>query len=333
MQAARNFLLLILTITLSALAVAQDSATYKPPRTEHDHPDLQGVWTIATLTNLERGQQFGGLIVPPEQTALFEQTVAAANAEADQAIDPDRPAPEAGAGVGGYNRFWMDPGSQLARIDGQARSSIIVMPENGRLPWSEDGLQALRWWGERPALDGPEMRTLGERCMVGFGSSGGPPMLPVLYNNHSQIVQTADYVMILAEMNHDARIIRLRDTHLPDTFQPWMGDSIGWYEGDTLVVETTNFHPQQSYRFSLRHRLYLSPDTTVTERFTRVAEDQILYSFAVDDPKTYTQVWQGELPMRRVEDRMYEYACHEGNYSLPGILAAARLEDAQQADR
>jgi len=134
-------------------------------------------------------------------------------------------------------------------------------------------------------------------------------------------------------MNHDARIVRLDSEHRPDTFQPWMGDSIGWYEGDTLVVETTNFHPQQSYRFSLRHRLYLSPDATVTERFARVAEDQILYQFEVDDPKAYTQVWKGELPMRGVDDRIFEYACHEGNYALPGILAGARREEARETER
>lgn len=332
MRPSGYLILLALTATLGAPAAAQDGDTYDPPRTAHGHPDLQGVWTIATLTNLERGQQFDGLIVPQAQAALFEQSVAAAEAAADQASDPERAAPEAGGGVGGYNRFWMDPGSQLARIDGQARSSIIVEPEDGRLPWSEEGREAMRWWSQRPAMDGPEMRSLGERCMVGFGSSGGPPMLPVLYNNHSRIVQTGDYVMILAEMNHDARIIRLGEEHRPDTFQPWMGDSIGRYEGDTLVVETTNFHPQQSYRFSLRHRLYLSPDATVTERFTRVAEDRILYEFAVDDPKAYTQVWRGELPMRRVDDRIFEYACHEGNYALPGILAGARREEAQEGE-
>ena len=224
----------------------------------------------------------------------------------------------------------MDPGERMAEINGEIRTSIIVEPEDGRLPWDPEGRRAAFASLANPlgAFAGPESRPLGERCLVGFGSSGGPPMLPVLYNNHSQIVQTPDYVVILAEMNHDARIIRMRDgKHL--NRQPWMGDSMGWYEGDTLVVETTNFHPQQSFRASLRHFIYLSSDAVVTERFTRVSDDKIHYRFTVDDPKVYTQPWVGEIPMNAVEDRIYEYACHEGNYALPGILAGARKDEVE----
>lgn len=163
--------------------------------------------------------------------------------------------------------------------------------------------------------------------MVGFGSSGGPPKLPVLYNNNTLIVQTERHVVLLAEMNHDARIVRLNASHHNPPQYPWLGDSIGYYEEDTLVVETTHFHPQQSLRSSLEHRFYGSSQMLVTERFTRIAEDTILYQFTVEDEENYTQPWSGELPMDKSAEQVYEYACHEGNYALPGILAGARRAD------
>ena len=165
--------------------------------------------------------------------------------------------------------------------------------------------------------------------MVGFGSSGGPPKLPVLYNNLTQIVQTEDHVVLLAEMNHDARIVRLDSVHRDPPLYPWLGDSIGRWEGDTLVVETTNFHSQQSLRSSLDHRFFGSSEMRVTERFTRVADDTILYQFTVEDPENYSQPWSGELPMTDTGENLFEYACHEGNYALPGILAGARVADAE----
>ncbi|MEQ8407880.1 MAG: hypothetical protein RKH07_06350 [Gammaproteobacteria bacterium] len=314
--------LLALCSSLALSATAQES-DYEVPRTSFGVPDLQGTWNIATVTMLERDAKFNGkLVITPEEALEVGQTgesyLDGLTAESDE---PD---------VGGYNTFWMDPGERMAEINGEIRTSIIVEPEDGRLPWDPEGRRAAFASLANPlgAFAGPESRPLGERCLVGFGSSGGPPMLPVLYNNHSQIVQTPDYVVILAEMNHDARIIRMRDgKHL--NRQPWMGDSMGWYEGDTLVVETTNFHPQQSFRASLRHFIYLSSDAVVTERFTRVSDDKIHYRFTVDDPKVYTQPWVGEIPMNAVEDRIYEYACHEGNYALPGILAGARKDEVE----
>jgi hypothetical protein len=176
-------------------------------------------------------------------------------------------------------------------------------------------------------FDGPEVRSLGERCIVGYGSSGGPPMLNVLYNNNYQIVQSPGYVVIVVEMNHDARIIRLGGEHLPQSVRPWMGDSVGRWEGDTLVVETTNLNPHQGFTADIRHRLYVPPDAKVTERFTRVASDEILYEFKVEDAKAYTQAWRGEIPMRATKGPMYEYACHEGNYSLRNILSGARARE------
>ncbi len=176
----------------------------------------------------------------------------------------------------------------------------------------------------RHTYDGPEVRPIGERCVIGFGSSPGPPKLPVLYNNLTQIVQTQGYVVLMAEMVHDARIIRIGGKFQDPPMNPWLGDSIGYYEEDTLVVQTTNFHPQQSLRSSLDHRFYASSEMKVTERFTRVAEDVILYQFTVEDPENYSQPWSGELPMNLSDENMYEYACHEGNYALSGILAGAR---------
>ena len=317
---ARQTLLSALALAwLSTAVVAQD---YQAPKTSFGVPDLQGVWSIATVTMLERGEQFNGKLVITEEEAL---TIGATGESYLQDLtEPEGDEPD----VGGYNTFWMDPGERMASINGEIRTSIIVNPENGRLPWSTEGRRNLfaGFSRGRGAFDGPEARPLGERCLVGFGSSGGPPMLPVLYNNHSQIVQTPNYVMILAEMNHDARIIRLNDSEHMAT-PKWLGDSIGWYEEDTLVVETTNFHSQQSLRASLRHFIYVSPDAKITERFTRISDDQILYRFTVDDPAAYTQPWTGELPMNSTEESIYEYACHEGNYALPGILAGARQQE------
>jgi len=155
-------------------------------------------------------------------------------------------------------------------------------------------------------------------------------MLNVLYNNHYQIVQSPGHVVIVVEMNHDARIVRIGGKHPPEHVKLWLGDSIGRWEGDTLVVETTNIHPDQAFNADVRHYLYLTHTAKVTERFTRVAADQILYQFTVEDSTAYTQAWRGEMPLRTAPGPMYEYACHEGNHSLPGILRGARYEEKQR---
>lgn len=315
----------------AGLHAAED---YSAPPTEWGVPDLQGTWSIATQTNLERADRFeGNLVISPEDAIRIESLVAARTEASNAPSDPNREAPTAGVNVGGYNTFWMDPGERLAVVNGEIRTSILVDPPDGRLPYSEQGIANFAAaMTRRESYDGPEVRPLGERCVVGFGSTGGPPKLPVLYNNLTEIVQTKDYVVLLAEMNHDARIIRL-DADFPDfSFHTWMGDSIGHWEGDTLVVETTNFHPQQSLRSSLDHRFYGSTAMHVTERFTRVSDEVILYQFTVNDEENYTQSWSGELPMNRTDDHVYEYACHEGNYALPGILAGARRAEVEGAE-
>jgi hypothetical protein len=176
----------------------------------------------------------------------------------------------------------------------------------------------------RGIADGPESRSLGERCLLSFGSSAGPPMLPTMYNSYYQIVQSPDSVMILVEMVHDARIVRINGKPAPSNIKKYMGDSVGHWEGDTLVVRTTNFHPEQNFMGS-------SENMVATERFTRVAKDQILYRFTIEDPTTFTAPFTGELPFMAVDASVYEYACHEGNYALPGILAAEREAEKRAA--
>ena len=320
-------------------ALAQDGPPawdpdYEPPRMADGTPSFAGVWSQASLTVLERSPQFPGLTIPPQMAVAIENGREAAMEASNRPSDPNEGAPEAGgAGVGGYNTFWMDPGDRLGVINGEYRSSWIVEPADGKIPYTEAGqTEAFAARDQmRTNFDDPEVRSAGERCTVGFGSTGTPPMLNVLYNNHVQFFQAEDVVSILAEMNHDARMVRLNAEHRGPEMRKWLGDSIGHWDGDTLVVETTNFHPANSTRSAIRHYVYLQPDSVVEERFTRVADDVILYEFTVTDEDLFTQPWKGEMPMWKTEDPIYEYACHEGNYSLPGILAGARREEAEAA--
>ena len=300
-----------------------------PYKTWYGAPDLQGIWTNATLTTLERPRHFKALEVSEEEA----RAAAVEAAEDSFAYDNqylEGETPNEGSDVGGYNTAWMDPGTELFQLFGKYRTSIVAYPKNGKIPWDRQKgdkfFQKMRNDRSR-RRDHPELRGVGERCVVGFGSSGGPPMMNVLYNNHYQIVQSPGYVMIMAEMVHDARIIRMGGSHLTDNITPWLGDSIGHWEENTLVVETTNFNPQHTFRAGLRHFFAITTGAIVTERFTRTSKDQILYRFYVDDPDIYRHVWAGEMPLRSVKDKIYEYACHEGNYSMTNILAGAREEE------
>jgi hypothetical protein len=320
-------------VALSAVSLATSAATYKSPRTEHGYPDLQGIWTNATLTPVERPANLG------ERRSMTEQEAATMEKRMEQmVVDADKPSDltrEHGRGnPGGYNTFWFDPANKVAVVNGERRTSLIVEPANGRVPaLTPRGQQAVAARTARTAqgpYDGPEQGHLGERCIAGFGSAGGPPMLPVMYNSNMQIVQSRDTAVILVEMVHDARVIRIGGTHPPAHMRKWLGDSIGRYEGDTLVVETTNFHPGHTIQIGggASYRSVLPSDNLkVTERFTRTAQNTILYQFSIDDPETFTQPWKGELPLMASNQAIYEYACHEGNYALPGILAGAREDD------
>ena len=310
-------------ITVFSYVQAEETMT-----TWFGDPDLQGTWSNASLTTLERPDNYTSLLVTEEQ-ANNAATLAADFTEAIDNPYEEGESPKAGENVGGYNTAWMDPGTQLFQLNGEYRSSILTYPEDGKLPrkWIRWGIEAPSIYRMFTRANHPEQRSLGERCLVGFGSSGGPPMLNVLYNNNYQIVQSPGYVMILVEMVHDARIIRLEGAHLPDHIRPWLGDSVGHWEGNTLVVKTKNHHLQQRFRAAIRHQILMTENAEVTERFTRTSEDEILYEFSVDDDKAYKDIWRGEMPLRKAEGKIYEYACHEGNYAMANILAGAREEE------
>ena len=315
---------LALAATLLASAALAAPAPYLTPRNAFGQPDISGVWSNATITRLERDPKYGErLVLTPEEIRAIEgasdQRNARLRAPTDQSkkVD-DLPECQSGAqgAACGYNAFWTDPGTRLIRIGEEAHTSILTAPANGRLPLKPDAMtrQRAQFGG---GFEGPEKRGVGERCLVGFGGSSGPPLLPVLYNNHYQIQQTRDAVVILTEMVHDARIIRLGGRHPPASVTPWMGDSIGHWDGDTLVVETTNFRPDNAFRGASQHQ-------TVMERFTRISPQQIDYRFEVIDPSAYSAAVKGQEALNFTKDQIYEYACHEGNYAMRGILAGAR---------
>jgi hypothetical protein len=321
---------------------------YSPPRMPDGHPNLQGTYDLATLTPMERPAGTKA-VLSRDEAAKIEKAVAARTAAAGQAIQADRQAPPKGGdgstgaagNVGGYNNFWLDPGSSYTVVNGEVRSSLVVDPPDGRVPpmtaaarqriaervlRTSDATES-RDPGLEPAgsYDNPEQRPLGERCLLGFGSTSGPPVLPdYFYNNLHQIVQTPDNIMILTEMVHDARIVRMNAQHLPKTIRKWMGDSVGHWEGDTLVVDTTNFTDKTRFRGATQ-------DLHVVERFTRVAQNALLYRFTIDDPATWERPWTGEFTWPATDKPIYEYACHESNYALEDILRGARRREADQA--
>ena len=292
-------------------AGAPVAKAWKMPRTPDGHPDLQGNWTNTTLTPLERNPEAAGkrVLTEAEAQAYVKQTL--------DRISFDRR--DGGAEVDvtrAYNNLFMDRGTQLAVINGERRTSIIVDPPDGRVPalTPEASNRVDTRTREVQLYDSHQNRPLAERCIVGQASTGGPPMLPGPYNNNYQIVQTPEYVMIMVEQIHDVRIIRLnRVRHLPSNIRQWMGDSIGHWEGDTLVVDTTNLTDKTQFRGS-------SDGLHVIERFTRVDADTILYRFTIDDPSSFAKPWTGEYPFRATREPIFEYACHEGNYALGDIL-------------
>ncbi|MBI3208614.1 MAG: hypothetical protein HYZ37_06910 [Candidatus Solibacter usitatus] len=319
------------------------------PRTPEGRPDFSGTYDIATLTPLVRPAHYGErLSLTDAEAKAIAKAAADRMAKSNVASDPNRKAPPAGGdgsegaagNVGGYNTLWIDPGAGAFKLDGQWRVSIITDPKNGRMPEmvpaaAKRAGERLRmnrpnqgdaWWikaGITPGpYDDPELRPLGERCLLGFGSSAGPPALPVLYNNLKQIVQTKDHIMILNEMVHDTRIIRMNSKHEPPDVRRWLGDSIGRWEGDTLIVDTTNFTDKPALASATK-------ELHVVERFTRLDAKTLLYKFTVEDPSVWTKPWSGEYVWPVTENRIYEYACHEGNYSFGNILRGARLLEAE----
>lgn len=316
--------ILFLTLLSAGLATAQN-ANYQAPRTQYGDPDLQGVWNFATNIPMERPPAFA------DKAYLTEEDIAnlAARTEAGlQALNE--------AGANGYNTFWLEMGSGRDN-----RTSLITYPENGRLPPIREGAPRVNGGlgpdvqGERPVRfivggigkDGPEDRGLSERCLVGFNA--GPPFTPNLYNNNVQLIQNRDTAVIITEMIHDARIVALGEKpELSDEIGLWSGNSRGWYEGATLVVETKNFNGlTQSFG-----AYGTSANKLLTERFTRVDAVTLEYEFTVDDPSTFTDKFTAMIPMAKVDGLIYEYACHEGNYGMANLLRGARMEEQRAAE-
>jgi hypothetical protein len=346
----RNYLLML--VALPALVGAAAAGGQRPSfRTPDGHPDLQGTYDLGTLTPLERAANMPAVLSAAdaaklERQLLRELQLGAVRSRADRTAPPvggDGSKGPAG-NVGGYNTFWLDPGSHVTVVNGECRTSIVVDPADGRVPPLTAGAKARLaarqaatsdqqsrendpGWEGAGAYDDPELRPLGERCLLGFGSTSGPPILPTyFYNNLHQIVQTRDAVMILTEMVHDVRIVRIAATHLPSSIRKWMGDSIGRWDGDTLVIDTTNFTDKTRFRGS-------TGNLHVVERLSRSDDGTLLYRFTIDDPATWATPWSGEYAWPATNDQIYEYACHEGNYALGNILRGARQKDSDDAGR
>jgi len=303
-------------VLLVPLAVfAQTAKSWTPPKTPDGQPDLQGIWTTATLTPLERPAELAGKeFFTEKEAAEYEKRLL------DQGNRDRRPGSASADVAGAYNEFWFERGSKVVE---SRRTSLVVDPPDGKIPAltpEAQKRQAARAEYRRlhPA-DGPEDLSLNNRCIL--WPTAGPPMLPGAYNNNYQIVQSPGYVVIFVEMIHDARIIPLDGRpHVPQNVRLLMGDSRGRWEGNTLVVETTNFTDKTAFRGSGRN-------FHLIERFTRTSPDTIVYEFTANDESSFTRPWTAQIPMKKTPDPIFEYACHEGNYGMEGILRGARAEE------
>lgn len=307
-------LVLVASVSAAGQTPASAKAAYTPPRTPDGRPDLQGIWNNSTMTPLERPAELAGKeFFTPEEVVAYEKQVL-------QQSNADRRDGGADADVGrAYNEFWRDRGPVVAT----RRTSLIVDPRDGRIPALTPEAQkrnaARAQYRKLHPADGPEDRPLAERCLL--WNSAGPPMLPVGYNSNYQIIQSPGYVVIHIEMIHDARIIPIDGRpHLPSGVRQWLGDSRGRWEGNTLVVETTNFTGKTAFRGA-------SEKMRLIERFTRAAQNMLLYEFTVEDEASFTKPWTAQIPMMKTEGPLFEYACHEGNYGLTNVLAGTRAEE------
>jgi len=301
------------------------------PRTEYGHPDFQGTWFFGSRTPFQRPASLGAQQTYTEQEVVaLEARMRERLARQDTPLDPDRDAPEQGAVIrqeadDTFLAHYTEP--KLISVNGEYRTSVITDPADGRMPLREgfmDYNQKLRASGLGDT-DGPEGQPLSGRCLM-FGPAV-PSLTPAMMNPNLLIVQNKDYVMIMTEMIHDARIIRLGDAHFEHNNPSWMGDSVGYWEGDTLVVQSKNFRPEQSSGRAIK----ISQDFELIERYTLVGEGEIHYAFTAVDPQAYSQPVSGERMLTRnpPTEKIYEFACHEGNYSLPAILRGARRQEVE----
>ena len=336
---SRRITAVALAAALAALALTPAQAgsahpraggDYRAPRTAYGQPDLQGLWTTLSATGLERAPNTPLTFATPAQERAYEANLMATIARNET------------SGLGQGASEW-HPALAMARLDGKLRTSWIVSPADGRLPYRPEALARFQALSAAAVASpaNPEDRPPTDRCLLGGFASSTPPMMNPAVAAGKQIVQTATEVAILSEMNHDLRIIRLAGppgggkgrkaahpatppAHLPQNVRVWMGDSIGHWEGETLVVETTNFPEQETFRGPL---YLISAGARVTERFTRTAPGEIRYQFEVDDPATFTTPWRGEMPLRPDKGPIFEFACHEGNHSMPLMLQIARAAE------
>ncbi len=324
------------------------------------HPDLQGTYDLATMTPMERLPGDGPVLTKEQAQKLQDAEMQRRSKDATK-LDPNRPhaavggdrspvgnsyferLERAGGGaVGGYDRLWLNQGKSYFMVDGQIRTSIVIDPPDGHvpqinakararmaagraLPQSDAGENDAKAPVRRGEYDDPELRPLSERCLLGFGSTSGPPALPdYFYNDLHRIVQTKDSITIVTEMIHDARVVRMNAEHLPKNIRRWMGDSVGHWDGDTLVIDTTNFTDKTRFHGA-------TENMHVVERISRLDDHTLLYRFTVDDPDTWDKSWTGEMAWPETMQPMYEYACHEGNYALGDVLRGARFQEAEAA--
>jgi hypothetical protein len=326
----------MLALLLAGPAFAQPQRPAAAPKALAGN--FEGVWTNATVTQLERPAAYSQLVVPKEQAEAVDKATAARRAASNARSDLSQGAFKDENATAGYNGYWIDSGDGLMRVRGEARSSFITSPADGKMPFRNrqkslaltirDGAE---YRSGKGAYVGPEDLPIRERCLIAQSDAGGPVMLNAIYNNNYSFFVTPGYFTIYLEMNHDVRIApifesaaKARASHQPAVIRPWLGDTVAWWEGDTLVTETKNVHPVQEGRTVTP----VSSQGTVTERFTRIAKDELLYQFKVEDPVHYTQAWTGEYSFRPAKGAIYEYACHEGNYAMEGILRGARMDEA-----
>ena len=302
--------LMIAMLASAAWAAPPAKPAYQGPHNVYGQPDFEGAWSMNSMTRLERPVSIPNLVLTPEQLKIPPAQILPSDSVGTAESDP----------TDSFQAGW-------SKLGDEYRSSWIIEPADGRLPYSDAGRKLM---AARGGSDNPEARSNYERCLT--TPLSGPPMINSAYNNNIQFVQTRDTIAMLQESNHEVRIIRLNTrTHGPAP--QWFGDSVGWWEGETLVVETVGFTPSQTDRRASTTRLVMSPNAKVMERFTRISKTQIKYEFSVDDPAVFTQVWKGELPLTSTTEPTFEYACHEGNYGLANILAGARYEEAQRAGK
>ena len=298
---------------LALYACNAAAESYRPPRLDDGHVDLQGIWNLSNLTPLERPRGFSQLMISREDAATIES---------------DMHSLRLNQKTGGQGEEF-DEERHLEPVRGRFRSSIITDPQDGLIPGNEVFKQkaAELRATSLTAADGPEQRPAPERCLS--SPAAQPPMQSVRSLNLHQIIQTTGAILVQSEWNREARVIRMNAAHAPPEVVSWLGDSIGWWEGDTLVVETRHFSPTSQIRAAPLVLFLVSPQTVVTERFTRIAADELLYTFTVTDPTYYTQSWSGENHLKRSSETIFEFACHEGNYALEFVLQGARSVEAR----